>query len=229
LCIRGNFAAKEALAKERRYNIKRKNTIYQYLLCAFFAALTAVLSQIMVPLPFTPVPINLAYLAVLLCGSVLGAKNGAIAMFVYILLGAAGAPVFAGLQSGLGYMAGPTGGYIIGYLPMAVVMGLLTGRSMARGIDKGAEAGIESAGDRGKKTLKSIGLTIAKGVPALAVGYAFGTVWFMISMERGLLESLLMCVVPFIPGDMLKVIGAAAVFEALRKPMRLFVRQSAAR
>jgi biotin transport system substrate-specific component len=115
----------------------RKTTIQAYLLCALFAALTAICSQIMIPLPFTPVPINLAYLAVLVCGGALGPKKGAIAMTVYVLLGAIGVPVFHGLTGGLGVLAGPTGGYIIGYIPMALVMGLLAKRSFAGPLSPG--------------------------------------------------------------------------------------------
>lgn len=185
--------------------MRKRSSVYPYLLCALFAALTAVCSQIIVPLPFTPVPINLAYLAVLVCGGVLGAKKGAVAMAVYILLGAVGAPVFAGLSGGLGVLAGPTGGYIIGYLPMAAVMGFLAGKNTAA---------------RDKKTAKNIGLTILKGLPAVALGYAFGTAWFMVYSGTGLLTALLMCVVPFVPGDVLKIVAAGAICEALRIPMR---------
>ncbi|MDR3364842.1 MAG: biotin transporter BioY [Clostridiales Family XIII bacterium] len=203
--------------------MKKRNSIYSYLLCALFAALTAICGQIMVPLPFTPVPISLALLAVLVCGGVLGAKKGAVAMLVYILLGAVGAPVFAGLTGGLGIIAGPTGGYIIGYLPAAVVMGLLAARGSERAA-KAGEAGGAAGAARGLKTTKSLGLTIAMGVPAVAVCYALGTAWFVISTGTGFAASLMMCVIPFIPGDVLKIIAAAAVCEALRRPMRSFAR-----
>jgi biotin transport system substrate-specific component len=184
--------------------MKKRNELYLYILCALFAALTAVCSQIMVPLPFTPVPINLALLSVFVCGAVLGPKKGAISMLIYVLLGAVGLPVFAGFTGGFGILAGPTGGYIVGYVASAVVMGLLASHK-------------ELAG---KKKIIQIGQTLATGIPALAVCYALGTAWFMVTTGTGFAASMVMCVIPFIPGDVCKIIFAAAVCEALRRPMR---------
>jgi len=182
--------------------MKTRNVIFPYILCALFAALTAVCSQIMIPLPFTPIPINLALLAVWVCGGVLGWKKGAIAVLVYILLGAVGVPVFAGFNAGLGALAGPTGGFIIGYLPSVILMGLL-----AEGSEK-----------------RNYFFAAIRGLPAMAVCYAFGTGWFMITTGVGLLSALVMCVVPFIPGDVLKVIAAAVICKALRKPLSSMLR-----
>jgi len=190
--------------------MKRKSTIYVYLLCALFAALTAICSQIMIPLPFTPVPINLALLAVWVCGGVLGAKKGAIAMVVYILLGAVGVPVFVGLQGGLGVIAGPTGGYIIGYLPGVIIMGLLT-REGNRFLGKEPPENMSAA---------RLLLSVLRGLPALAACYALGTAWFMVSTGTGFVAAMVMCVIPFIPGDALKLAAAAAVCQALRRPLR---------
>ena len=183
--------------------MNRKSALYSYLLCALFAALTAICSQIMIPLPFTPIPINLALLAVWVCGGVLGAKNGAIAILVYILLGAIGAPVFVGLQGGLGALAGPTGGYIVGYLPSVIVMGLLARRGLT------ADSGF----------LRFV-FIIVRGILAAAACYACGTAWFMISTGTGFIPAMLMCVIPFIPGDILKLIAAEAVSAALRRAQK---------
>jgi len=185
--------------------MNRKSVIFSYVLCALFAALMAVFSQIMVPLPFTPIPINLGLLAVWICGGILGAKRGAIAVLVYILLGAVGIPVFAGFNAGLGALAGPTGGFIIGYLPSVIVFGLLLGHM------------------EGKKTVEGFLLIIVRGLPAMAVCYALGTTWFMITTGRGLFESLVMCVFPFILGDVLKVVAAVLVCVALRKPLKPYI------
>jgi biotin transport system substrate-specific component len=199
---------------------KKNNKIVWYILCAFFAALTAVFSQVSVPLPFTPVPISLASLAVLICGGVLGAKRGALAMVVYVLLGAVGLPVFANFSGGAGVIAGPTGGYIIGYIFAAAVMGLFSGKEdeVSGGATQGPQGQSAKTGFAG--TGKGILRTIAKGVPAMIVLYAFGTAWFVISTGTGVAASLLLCVVPFIPGDILKIIAAAAVCEALKNPLR---------
>jgi len=186
--------------------MKSRSKVFPYVLCALFAALTAVCSQIMVPLPFTPIPINLALLAVWVCGGVLGAKKGALAIIVYILLGVVGVPVFVGLNAGLGALAGPTGGYIVGYIPSVIVFALLVKRGESQ--------------ERGRRSVKGFIMMIVRGLPAMASCYVLGTAWFMITTGMGLIESLVICVIPFIPGDVLKVIVAVAVIGALRKPLR---------
>ena len=80
------------------------------ILCGIFAAVTAICSLITIPLGFTPVPVNLGTLSVFLTGGILGKKYGTLSMTVYVLLGAAGVPVFSGFRGGRGVLAGPTGG-----------------------------------------------------------------------------------------------------------------------
>lgn len=157
------------------------------ILCALFAALTAVCSMISIPLPFTPVPINLATLSVFLAGGLLGSKYGALSQLVYVVLGAVGLPVFHNFTGGLGIITGPTGGYIIGYVAAAWLIGFLaekTGRGFYRNI-VGMAAG-------------------------LAVCYALGTLWFMYLTSTGLTAALMLCVVPFLIGDAIKI-GAGAI------------------
>ena len=103
------------------------------ILCAFFATLTVVGTIISIPLPFSPVPINMALLSVFLAGSLLGAKFGALSQLVYICLGAAGLPVFSKFSGGAAILAGPTGGYIIGYIVAAFFVGLITQKSVSFG------------------------------------------------------------------------------------------------
>ena len=165
----------------------------QLLLCALFAALTAVCSQIQIPLPL--VPINLALLAVHLAGGLLGAKNGAISMVIYLLLGGIGAPVFAGLTGGPGILFGKTGGYIIGYIAAAAIVGALSGRL---------------------RSFWGLCLSMAIGVAAC---YLFGTIWFMVVTGMDLWTSLLYCVVPFLPGDVIKILLAASLCRKLRGPL----------
>ena len=92
---------------------------------ALFCALTAICSQISLPLPFTPVPINLAAFAVLAAAGLLGCRGAVLSVAAYLLLGAAGVPVFAGFRGGLSVLAGPTGGYLAGYLAAAWITGWL--------------------------------------------------------------------------------------------------------
>lgn len=162
------------------------------LYAALFAALTAVLSQISIPL--YPVPMNLGILGVLLTAGMLGWKYGAISQIVYVLLGMVGAPVFAGFKGGLAVLAGPTGGYIAGYIVMAVITGLII-----------------------EKSNGNIFIWIAGMVLGVAVCYALGTAYFMLSTGNTLAQSLLLCVVPFILGDILKIAAAVFLIKRLKK------------
>lgn len=92
---------------------------------ALFAALTAAVSPIKIPLGFTPVPITLQTLMVLLSGAMLGPYYGALAMILYVTVGALGLPVFAGGSSGIEVLFGPTGGYLLSYFIAAFVVGLM--------------------------------------------------------------------------------------------------------
>lgn len=98
-----------------------KLTIRKMANIAVFAALAAVFSQISIPIG--PVPINLALLAVFAAGGMLSAAEAVFAVMLFLVLGAAGLPVFAGFNAGLGALFGPTGGYLIGYLPAAFLLG----------------------------------------------------------------------------------------------------------
>ena len=93
------------------------------IMAAVFAALTAVCSQIQIPL--APVPINLATFAIFITAGLLGKRWGTVSLIVYVLLGAVGLPVFAGFTGGFGIITGPTGGYIIGYIFTAFITGYI--------------------------------------------------------------------------------------------------------
>ena len=164
------------------------------ILCALFAALTAVCSMISIPLPFTPVPINLATLSVFLAGGLLGSRYGALSQLVYVLLGAIGLPVFHSFTGGLSILTGPTGGYIIGYIAAAWLIGFL----------------IEKLGNDFYKIIISM-------IEGLIICYTLGTLWFMYITSTGLTAALMMCVVPFLIGDAIKIIAAAILVKRLHK------------
>lgn len=166
------------------------------ILCALFAALTAVFSQIVIPIPFTPIPVNLATLSVVLAGALLGAGAGTVSQLVYLLAGAAGLPVFTRLQGGFAVLAGPTGGYLIGYLAAAFITGLLLTKT--------------------KRTLVAYLLSMTVGILAC---YAFGTVWYMFLTHTPLPAALAQCVLPFLPGDCLKVIAGGVLSKSLYTPL----------
>lgn len=172
----------------------KKIRLKDWIIYAMFAALTVVFSQIYVPLPFTPIPINLANLAILLTGTLCSVRfkfGGFISVLIYILLGAIGLPVFAGFKGGIGVLFGPTGGYIIGYLLMAIVCGIFYVYN---------------------KKLRNLLVLLGSIVLCLICG----TAWFMISTGNTLVQSLILCVFPFIIGDLVKLGIAYVLIERLR-------------
>lgn len=186
------------------------DTTYMLTLTALFAAILAAASWISVPLPFTPIPVNLATLAVTLTGALLGWRYGSLSVIIYILLGACGVPVFAGFTGGLGHIAGPTGGYIIGYITSAFISGLIVELFYNRKSSAESESSVRS---------RNILAVAAASVLGTASCYTIGTIWFMILTGSSLYSSLAMCVVPFIPGDLLKTAAAVILVPALRKAL----------
>ncbi len=171
---------------------RNNSTIFAMVLTGLFTALTAIFSQIIIPIG--AVPINLALLAVFLCGGILGAKRGIISILIYILLGIVGVPVFAGFKGGFSTVVGPTGGFIVGYILIAFAVGI-TADKFGRGF---------------------LPMTISM-VIGLLLCYALGTVWFMVIMKQGLIAALLCCVVPFILGDAAKIAASVLIIKAVGK------------
>lgn len=163
-------------------------------LIGMFTALTVLLSQLSIPLPFTPVPMNLAMLSIFVGGGVLGSLKGMLSQIIYVLLGAIGLPVFANFTSGLGILVGPTGGYIAGYILAAFVIGALKG-------EKERSMGIYAL-------IMGVGLLIC---------YSLGTIWFMLVTKTGFFATLLMCVFPFLIGDFIKILLASFLVKRLEK------------
>ena len=175
-----------------------KMTTHDLVLCALCAAVTCILAPLSVPLA-GEVPISLATFAVLLSGILLGAKLGGLSQVIYVLLGSVGVPVFAGWTGGIGtggigITLGVTGGYIIGYIPMAFVAGLLYHKF-----------GRNESGAR-KYTVMFVSMVLAT-----AVLYIIGTAWFMAQTKMTLAASLAACVIPFLPGDLIKIIAVMLV------------------
>ncbi len=106
--------------------------LYDAGLVAAGSLTVALAAQVAVPLPFTPVPLTMQPFAVLLVGALLGSRRGALAMLAYLAEGAAGLPVFAGGSGGVSRILGPTGGYLMGFVPAAFVTGLLAERGWDR-------------------------------------------------------------------------------------------------
>lgn len=160
----------------------------QMVLIALMTAVTYVLGPLSIPLPFSPVPISLTNFAIFLAIFVLGMKSGTISFIIYLLLGAIGVPVFSSFRGGLQVLAGPTGGYLIGFIFLALIMGFALDHF-----------------DR-KLVPTIIGMIIG-----MAVCYAFGTVWLAKLLSLSFKEGLMMGVIPYLAGDAAKIIIAAIV------------------
>ena len=164
---------------------KTKPKLKDFIIYAIFAAITAICSQITLPLPFTPVMVSLGTFGIMLTSSLCSVKykyGGFVSVVIYIGLGAVGMPVFQGFKGGLAVLIGPTGGYIVGYLLMAIVIGFI---------------------HSDKKFINILALLLAN-----IVLYICGTLWFMLSTGSGLLHTLTLCVFPFLLGDLVKLIVA---------------------
>ncbi|MBR2644767.1 MAG: biotin transporter BioY [Clostridia bacterium] len=158
---------------------------------ALGAALIAVCAWITIP--FT-VPFTMQLFAVFFVLTVLGGRNGTIAIAVYLLLGSIGIPVFSGFKGGFGVLIGMTGGYLVGMLLIGLVYWLMT------------------------KLLKpSVWTELIAFAIGLILCYAFGTLWFStLNGEKSFYASLAVCVVPFILPDILKLALAYFVGRKLR-------------
>lgn len=164
-----------------------------------FVALTALGAHVWIPLPFTPVPITLQTFFVLLSGAVLGRRWGAASQIGYLCLGWLGLPVFAGVQSGIGHLWGPTGGYIIGF----VVTSWLTGKIIHQ-----------------KAQNSTIQITLAMIISSLAGIYLFGLFGLSLFLRCDLPRALALGFSPFIVGDTIKIISASLIYRKIDKRCR---------
>jgi biotin transport system substrate-specific component len=161
-------------------------------LASLFAALTAV--GALIALPIGPVPIVLQNFFVMLMALLLGPRWGLAGMGAYLLAGALGLPVFAGGTSGLARFAGPTGGYLVGYLPCVALIGWIAARG------------------RGNRLVDA--LAMGCGTAAL---YACGASWLKLLTGMTWGKALAVGVIPFLPGDIAKMIAAVLVIKSLRQ------------
>lgn len=161
-----------------------QTNVFHYTLTAFCAAIIAVLAQITIPLPL--VPITGQTLAIGLVVTILGLKFGSYAVVLYVCLGAIGLPVFQMFTGGLGILVGPTGGYIIGFIPTAIVMGLY---------------------------FKKFGTTLFHALIANLIGMivtlVFGAVWLKIVADLSWTAAMVSGIVPFLIVGIIKAVAAA--------------------
>lgn len=189
----------------KRYSLfewrSNTSTVNKVIMAFFMACVTGIMAQVIIPLPWTPVPITAQTFAVLMAGVVLGRRWGGISMLMYLAVGILGVPWFAGLTSGYTALLGATGGYLIGFIITALFLGYFTDKY------------IQSRNFRpmmGLMLLANFAFIYIPGLLGLGlwmylVKGSFPTVLTLISM--GLL--------PFVLGDLVKIGGAAALTKAI--------------
>lgn len=161
-----------------------------------FSLLTALAAQIVIPIG--PVPITGQTFAVLLTGALLGSRLGAMAMIAYLIEGASGLPFFAGGHFGLAHLVGPTGGYLVAFPAAAFITGAFA----------------EHGWDR-----KFFTAAAAMAIGSIVI-IVCGSSWFALLTHTRILTVFKVSVLPFIPGDIIKILLAAAVLPSGWKLLR---------
>lgn len=200
-----------------------------------FTGLTIALMAVSawVTIPIGAVPVTLQMFAVTFAIVVLSPKEAIAAITGYLLLGAVGVPVFAGMRGGVGVLAGPTGGFLWGYLFGVAAAVLLLHVARTRwgwGIDKpqgsascdGGDVVEESASAvrRFGRFVRAAGVEIAAGVLFTAISYLCGWAQYMAVAGVGPVAALLVCVAPFVVIDLVKILAAVACARAVKAVVR---------
>lgn len=170
--------------------------IYEAALIAYGSALIALCAQMNIDLAFSPVPITGQTFAILVVGLLLGRARGLAAVAAYLLEGAAGLPVFAGASAGVIHYYGPTGGYLVGFLPAVYLIGYLAERRWDR----------------------NVFLTVLAMGMGVAVIHLFGLAWLSNFVPGA--QLLTLGLLPFLVGDVVKIAAASVLLPALRKYVR---------
>ncbi|MBE6489773.1 MAG: biotin transporter BioY [Methanobrevibacter sp.] len=177
--------------------IQDASTATKLLMSLMMACFTGLMAQIIIPLPWTPVPITAQTFAVLCSGLLLGKKYGCLSQILYVVLGVAFIPWFGGMTGGVEVMLGSTGGFLIGFIIASYFVGHIT--------EKYAKAR--------NFTRMAIVIGIANFALIYIPGLAGLALWFNLTQGAsiGIIDLLMMGIVPFILGDIVKILGAAGV------------------
>jgi len=173
--------------------MKDTQQLHMIVYASLFAALTTAGAFIAIPIPISPVPIVLQNFFVFLTGLLLGSRWGMASVAVYLLAGACGLPIFAGGTGGIGRLVGPTGGYLLGYLPAVYMIGRIS-----------------------EKKEGQVFFDILSVSCGALIVYAFGVPWLKILTGMTWGKALAVGMLPFLPGDILKVAATVPVVKTLR-------------
>ncbi len=167
----------------------------QLALIGLAAAFISITGPLTLPLPFSPVPVSLCTLAISLCSYLLGSKCAIMSVLVYLCMGFLGIPVFAGFTAGPGRLLGPTGGYLIGYPVLALVCG--------------------QSHNKGRLRLVLLNLL------GTCICYFIGTLWLAFQSNLSLSAACITGIVPFLPGDLIKLLLLALSAPDIRRRLHL--------
>lgn len=180
-----------------------KSTYSAHDICfvGLFAAIIAVVSQLSIPMPYG-VPMTMQTFIIPLTGTILGAKKGAVSVLIYIFIGAAGIPVFAGFSGGVGIVLGIRGGFILSFPIMAITAGISMRKS-------------------------NIVWLVSWLVAGAIINYACGMLWFSFVMPANLTTAFVASVLPFIPTSIVKIILLAILAKPAKRALSgQFLRKS---
>lgn len=172
--------------------MKRKLSTHELVFVALLAAILCVSSYINIPLPFSPIPITAQLLVVFLIALLLRPRCATLTVLVWLLLGVVGLPVFSGGKGGFGVLAGPTGGFAIGYLLCAFFVAMVCQQK--------------------KKEYQKLLVIIGIGLP---VTYFLGVAWMMLVTGVSWQTAVVTGVLPFVPGDIVKAVSAVFIARPL--------------
>lgn len=164
---------------------------------AFFSALSVILSQFSLHILFSPIPINLALLSVFICSGIIDAYGSVISQLIFILLGAIGLPVYANFSGGIGILFGPSGGFLFSYPLIGAIVGTIT-----------------------KKFGSKFYTLILSMLLGLLVCYSLGTLWFSYITNTSIVNSIVLCVAPFLCFDIVKIIISSVLIIKLRDKIK---------
>lgn len=178
-----------------KLNIKKETKLYKITMTILMACFTGILAQIVIPLPFTPVPITCQTIGVLTAGLILGKKYGALSQILYILLGISILPWFNNMTGGINVLLGANGGYLIGFVLAAYFVGYFSRKNNNIAITS---------------SIATFGLIYIPGLISLTLfNY----------LNQGILltipQLLIIGFIPFIIGDIIKILITSRIFKTL--------------
>lgn len=173
--------------------MKNMNTV-EITKIGLVAAVLCIIAPLSIPIG--PVPISFTNFIIYVAIFAIGSRRGLVSYLVYLLIGLVGLPVFSGFSGGPGKLFGPTGGYLFGFIFIFLISGYFI-----------------------EKNYKDKKNTILAMIIGTVVCYFFGTIWLNIQTGMGLSQAFMAGVIPFIPGDLLKIAVAAFAGEKIREAL----------